>query len=257
MSGRLQLDFDNLPLVEAVVRASLADPIKLKYAKLTDMHDALKGSFPHISEPQSYEAAPGVSEQVEFGPGQLTGAILEGHSRGLRCTLQSRVVVMRWVKQLISDSPDYPRYPLLRDTLWKVTDAVKAAYELASLPIAVVNMSYVNFLHVSDFATVLKDYFSPLVHISATDSAEEIRKVEVSWREKGIDLRFHLEKTTAKIGENQVDGCLLTTAAGMHVSELGSDATTALDKVHSRLQEFFVAIISDRAKTEWQLSGGA
>lgn len=254
MAGSLRLNFGNLPLVEAVVRASFAKPLELKFSAITDVHNKLKDAFPQITESKVYEPAPGMTEEtVRIGPGHITGVVFAGNPAGLQSTLQSRVAVVRWVKQLISEAPTYPRFPALRTALWQVVEAVKAAYGLESLPIAVVNLSYVNFIRVTDFSTVLTRYFSELVHVRATENAEEIRKLEVSWREHGIDLRFQLEKVSATFGEDVVDGCRLTTIAGMYVPTPDGDEKETLEEVHTRLQVFFRDVISKRAKKEWQL----
>lgn len=252
MAGSIRLDFGNLPLVEAAIRASFAEQVELKLSRINEVHKKLGGSFPELTEPQHYEAAPGVTEEVTIRPGLITGVVFADSASGLRATLQSRVAVVRWLRQFIGEPPDYPRFPALRDALWQVIEAVKSAYGLDSLGIAVVNMSYVNFIHVVDFSSVLKQYFSRLVHVKATESAEEIRKVEVAWRENGIDLRFRLEKISATLGEDTVDGCRLTTVAGMHIPATDGDANTTLENVHTRLQVFFRDVLSDYAKQEWQ-----
>ncbi len=255
MTTPIQLNFGNLPLVEAVVRATFAKPIKLTFSKINAVHAELKDSFPVLTEPQHHDAAPGVTEKVGFGPGHITGVVFDAHKDGLAATFQSHVAVLRWVRQFTSDPSKYPRFAAMRDAIWQVTEAVKAAYELDSLPITVVNMSYVNFIPVTDFSKVLVHYFSPLVHVRATENAEEIRKVELSWRENGIDLRFRLEKISATLGDNTTDGCRLTTVAGIYVPEPNGDAKEKLEDAHARLQVFFRDVISDRAKKEWQLKG--
>lgn len=253
MAGSIRLKFGNLPLVEAAVRASFAQPVELKFSAITDVHNRLKNAFPQITESKGYEPAPGITEKVEFGPGHIPGVVFAGNSDGLLSTFQTRLAVVRWLKQFMTGAPDYPKFEVLRDALWQVVDAVKAAYRLDSLPIAVVNMSYVNLIQVTDFSRVLSQYFSSEVQVQATDNAEEIRKLEVSWRENGIDLRFHLEKVSATLGEDTVDGCRLTTVAGMHVPLPGGDERKTLEDVHTRLQVFFCKVISDQAKQEWQL----
>jgi uncharacterized protein (TIGR04255 family) len=220
---------------------------------VNNIHDLLKGSFVELSEPERHEVAPGVAGTVEFRPGHLTGVVYGGHEDGLRATVQSRVAVIRWQKQFTKHPQEYPRFATMQAALWQVIEAVETVYELKPLPIAVVNMSYVNFLPVTDFASVLTDYFSKSVHVQATENAELIRKVELSWRNAGIDLRFCLEKLTAVIDEDSMDGCRLTTVAGVTVPEPDGDPKVKLEEVHARLQVFFRDVISDRAKKEWQL----
>lgn len=255
MGDKLQLEFDNLPLVEAVVRASFADPVGLRFSKIGDIHRILLDLFPNISEPSRYEVSPGIADKVSISPGVITGVMFDGHEDGILCTLQNRVAIVRWLKQFTEGAPDYPRFPKLKAVLKDVLSAVMSAYELESFPIAVVNLSYVNFIPVTDFSDYLRKYFSDQVHVRATDDADEIRKLEISWRKKGVDLRFLLEKVTATIGEQVSDGCRLTTIAGMHVETKDGDWMKTLQHIHDRLQVLFRDVISDQAKQEWQLKG--
>lgn len=254
MATSLRLDFGNLPLVEVAVRATFAESIPLKFSVLSAVHDDLKSSFPDLREPQRFEVAPGVTDEQRFGPGHITGAVLTGHTFGLQATIQSRVAVLRWLKQATASAPEYPRFVVLRDTMREVTEAIKAANKLDTLGIVVVNMSYVNFIPITDYSSVIRDYFSSMIQVKAIERAEEVRKVELSWRESGLDLRFCLEKTSASFGdEENIDGCRLTTVAGTHLPQPNGDGQQQLEDVHGRLQIFFREVISDRAKDEWQL----
>lgn len=252
MSATVRLDFGNLPLMEAVVRASFASPIQLTFSRINEAHEALKSEFPQISEPGRYEVAPGVTESASFSPGQITGVVYTGNREGLIVTVQSRVAIARWVRQIAQDAPSYPRFGALQNALWSTVDALKEACVLEALPITVVNMSYVNFIHVADSSRVLKTYFCDRAHVAAADGAEEIHKLEASWRESGIDLRFSLEKVSATMGEQTMEGYRLTTAAGTHVRGPNDDRSD-LQRVHDRLQFFFRDLISEQAKEEWQL----
>lgn len=254
MRDNLRLDFENLPLVEAAVRASFANPIDLRFSAINAVHTRLRESFPEVAEPQQYEAAPGVTDELAIHPGVITGALLTGNPCGLRCTLQKRVAVVRWLKQLTSDAPAYPRYSALRKAMWELIDAIAAGFDLDSLPIQVVNMSYVNAIQVADFGSVLVDYFSEEVQVAATAGADQIHKVEFAWHKEDLDLRFSLQKVTHEREGKTMDICRLTTAAGMQVSPGNDDPEDALDNVHNQLQIFFRKILSEQAKIEWKLS---
>lgn len=250
----MRLDFGNLPLVEAAVRASFAEPLPLRFSTIYEAHQRLKDKFPHLSEPERHEVAPGVSETLELKPGSLTGVILTHNRKGLSATVQNRLAVVRWVKSFPKDAPEYPGFAELRDSLWEVVSVFQEVSGISSLPVAVVNMSYVNFIDVKDPATVLKRYFSDLVQIKATENAERIHQVELSWREDGVDLRFRLQHVEAKVGDQVKDGFQLTTIAGMDVSGQQDDPKQKLEAVHDRLQELFFSLLSDHAREEWQLT---
>lgn len=249
----LRLDFGNLPLVEAAARASFDARLPLRFEVINKVHRRLEAKFPHLSEPGRLEVAPGVSQTVELG--QMPGVVYTGNSKGLTITAQGQVIVARWLKEVTGQGPEYPRYIELRGALWDAVEAFRDAFDDSAPSIVVVNLSYVNFLGVSDFGSVLQDYFSPVAQLTATSEAEAIHKVEASWRgADSIDLRFKLELVSATLPEQQkLEGYQLTTAAGLRLSE-PADPTDKLDEVHGRLQRFFHDLISDRAKREWQLT---
>lgn len=250
-SPGLRLDFGSLPLVEVAVRITFSQPLELKFATINHVAEKLQRDFPTLAEPQVFEIPPGISAQVELGPGTLVGAIYSGNPHGIIVTVQAQLVVARWLKQVQSNAPDYPRYPALRGALWQAIDALTEATNESPLPIAVSNMSYVNFLTMSPSEPVLATYFSELVHVRAVLHAQSLHKVEASWREPDdVDLRFMLEQVTAK---DDVEGFRLTTAAGQRLAAEASPRDR-LDALHTRLQAFFHDVLSEHAKKEWALT---
>lgn len=252
MEPAVTLNFGNLPLVEAAVRVALQAPLRLSYNRVNAIHADLKDQFPQLTEPTQFEVAPGVKAVHEMRPDQLSGVVYLNDETGLRVTVQPRVIVARWVKRFAANAPEYPRFVALKDALWQTVQAARSASGDDFPAIHVTNMSYVNFVQVEDPATILADYFSALAQIKATENATQIRKVEGSWAEGDTDLRFTLQQASAKIDDQEIEGYQLTTAAGRRLAE-DTDAKSALDKVHARLQVFFRDLISKRAKIEWQL----
>ncbi len=254
MPENVRLDFDNLPLIEAAVRASFSAPTALSYALVNSIAVELKPSFPVLAESQQIEGAPGVDgTQVEFGPGYLPGAVYTGHGSGLSVHVQPRVIVARWSKRPGLIEPEYPRFKALRDSLWNAVEAFRKAREDEFPGIAVVNMSYVNFIPVSDPATVVRTYFAKNAHLGVLENAHQVRKLEAAWSESDdLDLRFALEQAAAKLPEGVTQGYRLTTAAGLRLGKSLS-AESGLDRVHDKLQAFFVGLISNEAKSEWKL----
>ena len=250
----IRLDFGRLPLVEAALRVSLAAPSKLTYATIYRLHQALS-AFPELREPQFFEAKPGFTESIQLGPGELPGAVFSGHPRGISVSLQNQVLVVRWARKPGASAPDYPRYGELRETLWKaIAELVRAAPD-GIAPIAVVNMSYVNLLNVAHDSPVLSTYFAASAHVVAALRAKQLRKLEASWLESDdVDIRFNIEQVTVRVNDQDVQGYRLTTAAGKRLAP-AADAQAELDVLHSRLQTFFLSLISEAAKREWELSG--
>lgn len=249
----LHLDFKNLPLIEATVRVGLRAPVALNFQVIDRMRKTVRHSFPIISDPNRFELLGVPQGSIEFRPGSITGVAYTGHTAGLILTAQSQLVSVCWLRQVGMDVPDYPRYPVLRDALWHGVDAFQQAVAAEQCEIAVANLSYKNFLDVSDSAGVLRKYFSDQAQVKATRDAQEIQQVEFAWRGlDSVDLRFRLQKITAQRGDDTTEGYELTTAAGIL---LGNDADpkVGLDRLHDRLLAFFKSVISERAAKEWQL----
>lgn len=253
MMTQSALVFDNLPLVEVAVRVGFAGPKALTYSLVNALAQELKPSFPTLEESKQHEAVPGAgTAQIEIGPNYLPGATYVGHKDGLSISLQPQVIVGRWLRHPGLRKPEYPRYPALRDSVWTAVDSLIRASGDEHPGIDVVNMSYVNFIPVSDPSTVLKDYFSGQAHLRAMDEARQVRKLEAAWTEDDeLDVRFAIEQATARLGDSVKHGYRLTTAAGLRLKE-SKDAKSALERVHDALQVFFLSLISKQAKKEWK-----
>jgi uncharacterized protein (TIGR04255 family) len=254
--ARFRLDFGKLPLIEAAVRATLSAKVPLTYAIVDAIRQRLAPSFPTLTEPQQLEVAPGVGQVIlESGPSYLPGAVFTGHARGLSVSVHPQVVVARWVKQYIPAQTTYPRYSQLRDAIWDAVEAFRQGVGDGGFPaISVVNMSYVNFLPVEGPATI-RSYLSDEANLPALNRARQIRKHEAAWSEEdSLDVRFALEQVTAKLGGDRLsEGYRLTTAAGFRLAE-SIDAKSGLERVHDKLQDFFLMLISSRAIEEWELN---
>lgn len=251
-----ELDFDNLPLIEASVRASFNAAKSLTFSLLNSTASELKSEFPILSEAKQLEAAPGATGiQFEFGPGVIAGAEYSGNKDGVTVSVQPQVIVARWAKLPGLTTLLYPRYDVLQGCLWRAVEAFRKASGDEFPGIAVVNMSYVNFIRASDPAAVLRTYFSDLAQLGALRTVRQVRKLEAAWNEDDdLDVRFSIEQAVAKLPDGATNGYCLTTAAGLRLAE-SLDAKSGLAKVHDRLQTFFLQLISGEAKKEWELRG--
>lgn len=248
---RMKLTFGKLPLVEAAARATLASPVPLTFATINAMQQHLAADFPLIAQPTSIEMPPGLQDgAIVLGPGQIPGVVFAGNPQGLSVSIHSQVLVARWLKQ--PNGPHYPRFESIKTALWKARDAFLKASG-SRVEVIVVNMSYVNFVRPDSKNSILRDYFSNLAQLELTREAKQISKLEVAWGGNDeVDLRLNLEQVSLKFGEEQLDGFRLVTVAGMKVLE-EKKAELVLDQVHDRLQYFFRDLLSERAKSEWEL----
>ncbi len=250
----MRLEFRNLPLVEAAVRCTFKDAVPLNFTVIGRVHDAVKDEFPVVGEPTNYEQAPGLKEeQIQIGPGKIQAVVLQGHANGLRITLQQHVCVCRWIMSPFGVTPRYPRFESLRDELWNAVAVLGRAADIEQIAIAVVNMSYVNFIERLGSGTAPGDYLSEPARLRLMKDATAVRQIENSWLgEDEIDVRFRLANATKKVGDEEKEGYELTTAAGARLAN-GDDPKQQLDRIHARLQAFFVELISTEAKKEWGL----
>lgn len=248
------LNFKNLPLLESAVRASFQAPTTLSYDLVLQVHQALHDTFPLLREPRQVEVAPGYGPTpTEFGPGLLPGALYEGDRSGVVVSLHPQLIIARWVKQFGVHEPPYPRYTVLRDALWRGVAAFRRVAGEGFPGVGVVNMSYVNFVVPRVAGTSVLRFLSEQARPALLARKARTRKLEASWAENdAVDIRFALEEATLAISQPKTDGYRLTTAAGLRLSET-LDASTALDRVHARLQTFFLDLMSPDAKTEWGL----
>jgi hypothetical protein len=168
--------------------------------------------------------------------------------------LQTQVVVSRWLQARGSNEISYPRFQAVRGALQGALAALGDAYTGDLPPIAVVNMSYVNIVPIPHATPVVERYFSPSAHLQIAQGAQQMFKVEASWKESaGIDLRYSLEQVHAIVADEKVEAYSLTTAAGSRVAP-NEDGWLRLDYIHDRMQEFFSDLLSEQAKKEWQLT---
>src|SRR3990172_8222265 len=88
--GPTRLDFKALPLMEAVVRLTLRDPLPITYNLVNGLWHRLSDDFPQLTEPTETQSAPGLTEQ-SFRLGLLPGALYLGHRAGLSIGLQPQL----------------------------------------------------------------------------------------------------------------------------------------------------------------------
>ena len=254
-SKRIQLQFENLPLIEAAVRVTFAEEHGLTLDLGSQMIDRLKPGFTKLDLAPNIEAPPGISvNAVMASPAHMPlGLVLTGNETGISLKLQRQLIAARWELQLGGTPPPYPRYAALRDSLLNAIEAIRSCQTTSR--IAVVNMLYVNFIKTeSPDGQCVSSYLSEKVRPLAIANAERVQQALGAWRDQdGIDVRFDFRHATATIDDDAVDGFRLVTAAGIMLPE-GADHVPHVDLVHDRLQVLFRDIISKDAKLEWGYS---
>ena len=242
------LEFGKLPLAEVVARFTLAKPIQLTYDTVGRLGEKLRPDFPQLSEVSGVMVPPGISGGILVGPGILPGALFTGHALGLMVTLHQQMLGVKWERQIGPNPPAYPGWKEVRDTLWSSQDALIEVLSPEGVPVCVANMVYANLIKPRTAETVLRDYFSKAVHSEVAMKGRPLHELTISWRDEApLDLRFHLQATTVRGEEGFFR---LATSAGITVGE-AEEPRDLIERLHDRLQAFFLEIISDHAKEEW------
>lgn len=249
----VRLDFDNLPLVEAKVRASFIKPIKLSFDLIYSFHQRVREEFPVIAAPTQFEAAPGVGQQAfKIDPSVLIGADFSGGVHGVCLSLQSLVTCAGWQIKLNVGAPAYPGFPELLRAFDKSLTSLRACD--VDTDVRAVNISYTNIIESEGVTDVLQHYFSERVQVAAMRGAKEMHKMELAWcAEDGVDLRFRLEKVERHVEDRVISALRLTTIAGVLLEPTEQGPSHMLQTVHSRILQFFLSLLSENAKREWGL----
>lgn len=249
------LQFENLPLIEAVVRVYFRERIQIDYALVSSLHKPLKTNFPSVVRPSVFDVSPALSaaSQLPIQPTDLPGAEFGGGTEGLSVHLQPQLLAVRWRHGYSAHDPTYPRYQRLRDTLASALECLRGASGVGNIDAAVTNMEYTNFIRVTDPRPFLRDTYST----GAIAAATNLQEFVVAWQdENGVDLRYKVLGAERLSGESRTPGYLLTTVAGLRIDR-NADGLDPLDTVHGELQTLFSKLISDRAKKEWGFRNGS
>lgn len=253
------LEFANLPLVEVSVRLFFEKDLPLTLAHGVSAWGRLQERFPSFVDLEQVEPglvgrSPTTFAVIPGSPGfGHFGFRYTGGESGLDLCLQQNLLAIRWNKRFDPTSIPYPRFDAIEDNLWWATSVLRDTLQLSNF--TAVNMRYANFVPTDEKSagTVLKDYFSELTWIRLLNDATLLHGVDISWREADqIDRRFALSRGESKDGTTAVQGFLLATMAGAEVHS-GESPQHRLSELHDFLQKFFVELISDRAKKEWNL----
>jgi hypothetical protein len=83
------------------------------------------------------------------------------------------------------------------------------------------------------------------------DSAA-IHEISLNWRtSKGLDRKVQFSAGSSSLGEEQGEGYVLNTTVGGFMGSK-ENPIELLDEVHLDLQDFFLTIISEQSKKEWE-----
>lgn len=245
------LEFQNLPLIEAVVRVYFRERMQIDFRLVNALHEPLRLEFPNVAPLSVWEVSPALKQdtQLPIQRGDLPGAEYTGGNQGVSVHLQPQLLAVRWRRGISEHGPQYQgvRYLKLRKVLNDAFAHLRNLRGAGEPHTALANMTYTNFIRIEDPRPYLKNEYST----RATIGAKAVQEQVVAWQaQNGIDLRFEIRGAERVEGNRASAGFVLITAAGRKLDG-ENDPIPSLDAVHAELQVLFGKLISDRAKHEW------
>lgn len=242
--GRASLRFENIPLVEVVLRRVVETPVPISLALAQKVANAFPGT--DLKEDFLIEAVPG--KDPTSGPETVEGIPafrLTDPESGIIYRIQSDQLSVYWTNQL---GVNYAGI----ESIWNAADSLYGAFQEAHadfLPLALTNLTYSNKI---DSTLTDRGGRAPAVWpFSPGFFPEEFKglgdftnfQCQTSNRIK-VDLNLHV-RLVKSIGTDE-EWFLMSTSAGMWLKGLAVE--DAQRDVHDSLTEFFKAMLSDDAK---------
>jgi uncharacterized protein (TIGR04255 family) len=252
------LEFRDLPLIEVAARIVLSqDLADFGIGKISKLTEALKEKFPIVEDVSSLEVSGPMPKLPKFSPGALIGVDLVAIPPDVRVTVQRNMIKWAWTRVIEADTKkllEYPRYKRMREDMSLVADLVGDIFSGHALAVNIVNMGYTNFVSTKG-KTIIETsgrYLARSVNPSIMENASAVHEISLNWRtSKELDRRVQFSAGNSSIGSEQVEGYVLSTSVGGFMGAR-ENPIELLDEVHLDLQEFFLAVISDHAKKEWE-----
>lgn len=256
----MQLNFENLPLREVVVRLSFDPPLALGWKTLPSLAAKLNAYFPEVEDVNEIETPPGIP--LVLSSLNTPGIRFQGSGLGIRLLVQPQVLSARWQFNAATNDKPYPRYAALRGAVdLGLRCLIESLVESgAALPkVVVANLLYINMVDPEADQLSITSYFAPQFSMELATSAPVLHEQKISYRDDlGYDIAVAVARHETEVEDGTKTEYRLATAAGARLQEEG-DPILALDALHSRLQQVFASVISAEAKTTWGFSsvGGA
>jgi uncharacterized protein (TIGR04255 family) len=252
------LEFGDLPLIEVAARIALDKELPdFKLAKLFKLKQALEKEFPIVEETPLFEMAAPPVKPPKLAPGTLIAVNFIADPPDVRVTVQPNLIKWAWTRTFEKNTNrflDYPRYKRLREELSILAELTGNIFCGCALEAKSLNMGYTNFISTKGKTAneTSERYLARNINSEIMGSSPTVHEISLNWRtSKGLDRKLHFAAGHSDFGSEQVEGYVLTTNVGGFVAS-GKDPIALLDEVHLDLQDFFLNIISDQAKKEWE-----
>jgi uncharacterized protein (TIGR04255 family) len=250
------LEFRDLPLIEVVARIVLKQELSdFSLGKILQLAKALEIKFPIVEDTAAIEMTGPASKLPK--PGSLLGVSFVAVPPDVRITVQRNIVKWTWTRTIEEETKkmlEYPRYKRVREELGLAVDFVGKILSGQPLAVNSVNMGYTNFIAIKGKAAneTSGRYLAQSINAEIMGSSPTVHEISLNWRtSKGLDRKLQFAAGKSGFGPEPVDGYVLATNVGGFM-EARKDPMELLDEIHLDLQDFFLTIISDNAKKEWE-----
>ncbi|HWL92322.1 MAG TPA: hypothetical protein VNT79_02210 [Phycisphaerae bacterium] len=258
----MAMRFERLPHVETVVRLTISVPFDITLNNIIRLKDRFlqEKQFTGLADLDGLEVPPGAGTWSLAGisPVAIQGAKFVGNAIGLELTMQMQLLALRWTAR---SGAAYPGFVALCESLRTLVGVIleeigTAEQKTHAQIVAVVNLGYISLATPGGKIEKLTDVLSecaqaPLLRGGRVD---KIHNFTLSWRETdGVDLRLDLS-TQEKAGSTSKETRFrILTVAGKTLENSTANPFDTLVSLHSRLEDTFLAVISENAKTDWGL----
>ncbi len=246
-----RLEFNNLPLLEVVIRLAPTSPITLDLEHLLKVADAIREEFPV----RSFLDAPlsSVATGLHIDIGQLIGLRCEQPESGCCLYLQTNLVATAWQNRSLESDKSYVRYERLKQLLLWAVEVLNDGLP-GPLTFGATNLAYTNFIATPEppGAEDVSKYFGENLSIGLMAGADPFHELNAAWHEGGNDLRVHLRGVRGS-GAPHPNGLELTSIAG-RIFEQNARPDTIIDSLHQKLSTLFPDLLTETALDEWGFS---
>lgn len=255
----MRLRFQNLPLIEVVIRLAPSTLLPVDLDRLCRLADRLRRRLPVVQDLDAPLAGIGPF-QIEVGFGQSLGARYSDSERGLSILVQPNLIQAVWQNTALTPAIAYPHFEeMLKLLKWAITGLSATGLGSAPPTFAAANMSYTNFVATDNPPgyTDLARYLVPRAQCGLLSGSGRIHEHNVSWRDpSGADVRLHVRGVGQSGTAPLPNGMVVTTVAGQNFTPEAWPGTQ-IRANHQLLQKLFYDIITREAKQEWGLVDGS
>lgn len=246
----MSLEFEQLPLIEVVIRLAPANLIPIRLEWLHRLAGELEKRFPRLTDLEALTPGIGV-QSLELGFGQTLGARFSNEETGITLIVQPNIIQLSWQKS--AGGAPYPRFETL---LVELREAVSSVDTVSQSRLEgggrgrlfrAANMAYTNLIETSGqpLCGEVRRYLNNRLMVEMMHPEGRFFEESVSWRDEyGTDVRVQ-----ARASGLEKDVVLTTVAGRLFEPDAWPEAMLRANR--ESLLVLFKAILTDHALNEW------